>query len=861
MLRHIINRQYDPVSSNVVYPLAKGNENLLQRMSLLQSMEVHRGCVNTVVWDTPGNLLLSGSDDQQLVICDPWERMTKMRIHTAHRANIFSAKFMPHTANKKIVSCSGDGIVIYTDVERQEETHDCKFTCHYSTCYDVVTLPDDPHTFLTCGEDDCVRWFDLRIKTKCSVRECQEDILLNMGRPVTSVAVNPITPYHLAVATQDSTIRIYDRRILGTRASDSYLEQADRALLMRLKPDSMEGKSHRVTSLRYSQDGQEILASYSSDFLYLFDTQNYKETSMKVKVDNDAEANSGPTLKRLRLRGDWSDTGPQALPEREMRSQAGDVGQARPTLHATLMQRMTDVLSRMLNDPNSRASGQRTTSESESSQNAAGDEEGNTESGSQPPSSSPSVHLAAAAETSDAVAEENIETEQLPTSEATHESEELMERNCDESDTLQPEQTTSQSDSEPQQSDSGDPQTEASESADSLVEGMNHENEMPSKNSKIEGLQDRITSLRRGFVKIHQVEPSVNLSYSGHGVSSSMISLGVGDEVSRDCNSQENEDETSGSPRESSPRLQPQPDQTPEPSQPSEAALSEVPGSSSSPSPSTSSHPPVTKAQTISTSTSSPAICNMEADPSSAWTARGGVGADSGMAASSSHGTRASELNVGPALDFGDDDSDDESTSARTASARMANAIERAVQRARGERASGGGEETEVTVPQAAVRQCYKGHRNARTMIKEACFWGDTHVMSGSDCGRVFVWERNTGRLVMLWEADRHVVNCLQPHPSLPVLATSGIDYDVKLWAPLCEESRFDEAKAKEITQRNEALLEETRDTITVPATFMIRMLASLNQLRRGTTFAERWRNRRQARRQGEEEDQGGSAE
>lgn len=44
---------------------------------------------------------------------------------------------------------------------------------------------------------------------------------------------------------------------------------------------------------------------------------------MKVKVDNDGEANSGPTLKRLRLRGDWSDTGPQALPEREMRSQTG----------------------------------------------------------------------------------------------------------------------------------------------------------------------------------------------------------------------------------------------------------------------------------------------------------------------------------------------------------------------------------------------------------------------------------------------------------------------------------------------------------------------------------------------------------
>lgn len=40
-----------------------------------------------------------------------------------------------------------------------------------------------------------------------------------MGRAVTAVAVNPITPYHLAVATQDSTIRIYDRRVLGTRAT------------------------------------------------------------------------------------------------------------------------------------------------------------------------------------------------------------------------------------------------------------------------------------------------------------------------------------------------------------------------------------------------------------------------------------------------------------------------------------------------------------------------------------------------------------------------------------------------------------------------------------------------------------------
>lgn len=30
-------------------------------------------------------------------------------------------------------------------------------------------------------------------------------------------------------------------------------------------------------------------------------------------------------------------------------------------------------------------------------------------------------------------------------------------------------------------------------------------------------------------------------------------------------------------------------------------------------------------------------------------------------------------------------------------------------------------------------------------------------------------------------------MNCLEPHPHLPGLATSGLDHDVKLWAPTAE--------------------------------------------------------------------------
>nr|CAD7257779.1 unnamed protein product [Timema shepardi] len=140
---------------------------------------------------------------------------------------------------------------------------------------------------------------------------------------------------------------------------------------------------------------------------------------------------------------------------------------------------------------------------------------------------------------------------------------------------------------------------------------------------------------------------------------------------------------------------------------------------------------------------------------------------------------------------------------------------------------------------QPAVKQKYLGHRNARTMIKEASFWGQDYVLSGSDCGHVFAWDRHSGALVMLLEADHHVVNCLQPHPFLPILATSGIDYDVKLWAPLQDEPCFDLQQAQVLMKRNEVMLEETKDTITVPASFMIRMLACLNQIRRARRFVD----------------------
>lgn len=128
-----------------------------------------------------------------------------------------------------------------------------------------------------------------------------------------------------------------------------------------------------------------------------------------------------------------------------------------------------------------------------------------------------------------------------------------------------------------------------------------------------------------------------------------------------------------------------------------------------------------------------------------------------------------------------------------------------------------------------SVEKVYKGHRNSRTMTNQCCFWGDQFVLSGSDCGHIFIWDRETGEHLMLLEADQHVINCLQPHPYEPLLATSGIDSNVKIWSPMEESPSFNRVLAEEVTFRNELMLEETRNTITVPASFMLRMLAQLN--------------------------------
>jgi len=84
----------------------------------------------------------------------------------------------------------------------------------------------------------------------------------------------------------------------------------------------------------------------------------------------------------------------------------------------------------------------------------------------------------------------------------------------------------------------------------------------------------------------------------------------------------------------------------------------------------------------------------------------------------------------------------------------------------------------------------YVGACNTSTDIKEANFFGadGQFIMSGSDDGKIFMWDTKSTNLVKVLTADSNTVNCVQGHPCLPLVASSGIENIIRIWDPRPED-------------------------------------------------------------------------
>lgn len=186
-------------------------------------------------------------------------------------------------------------------------------------------------------------------------------------------------PYYLVLGVSDGTVRVVDRRMLVPQHPRSVIQ---------LRPPTQHHLG-RLTAVQFDSTGSEILASFSEEHVYLFNFQSPStnplvhchskrrqmeacfsgchsrrklSTGIRKSVkccasavpkapprfvaestpSDDSWKGSGsrgmPPMKRLRLRGDWSDTGPEAQPEEVRSSTVNGVMQRMSAILASWME-------------------------------------------------------------------------------------------------------------------------------------------------------------------------------------------------------------------------------------------------------------------------------------------------------------------------------------------------------------------------------------------------------------------------------------------------------------------------------------------------------------------------------------------
>ncbi|RKP05983.1 WD40-repeat-containing domain protein [Thamnocephalis sphaerospora] len=227
----------------------------LRQSDLLDS---HEGCVNALSWSSNGQRLVSGSDDTQICIWNASDYSLACKIATGHRANIFSAKFMPHSGDATVVCCAGDAEIRVFDVhysqsravdERARLRH--VFRCHSDRAKRIVT-EDNPSCFLSCSEDGTVRHFDLRQPHSCSEERCPAALLdfSPYDIDLNGLSRNTHHPDYLAVCGTNPYIYLHDRRMI---------RDAVTGCVRRFMPGSSDGRRGHVTAVKFGEaSGREV---------------------------------------------------------------------------------------------------------------------------------------------------------------------------------------------------------------------------------------------------------------------------------------------------------------------------------------------------------------------------------------------------------------------------------------------------------------------------------------------------------------------------------------------------------------------------------------------------------------------------
>ncbi|KAG2541583.1 DDB1- and CUL4-associated factor 8-like isoform X2 [Panicum virgatum] len=242
-----------------------GSEHILMRMTQYGKLRGHDGCVNTVSFNPAGDLLVSSSDDTNIILWD-WLAKTKRLVYpSGHHENVFHARVMPFTDDSTIVTVAADGQVRVGQLKEGGEVTTRLVGEHDSRVHKMAIEPGSPYIFYSCGEDGLVQHFDLRSDSATKLFTCYS--FLNGRRRVrlNSIAIDPQNPYYFSIGGSDEYVRLYDMRRFQLDDSRNINQPVDTFCPKHL----VKGGKVRITGIAYSY-AREILVSYNDELVYLF---------------------------------------------------------------------------------------------------------------------------------------------------------------------------------------------------------------------------------------------------------------------------------------------------------------------------------------------------------------------------------------------------------------------------------------------------------------------------------------------------------------------------------------------------------------------------------------------------------------
>ncbi|KAJ0175839.1 hypothetical protein K1T71_008998 [Dendrolimus kikuchii] len=282
MLREIINREM-----GLTFPGGKvakddilfeqrfyGSLHAVYRMKKLHNLNKHKGCVNSINFHPEGSLLVSGSDDTNIVVWDWARRLDLQTIKTGHKSNVFQSKFLYLNAQSQlnIVTCARDGQVrlLQCPPSGGSTVSRRRLASHSRAAHKLHVCAEEPHLVISAGEDGLVIQCDVRAEHASRLFQVNEK---SKVIPLFSVVGHPLDPKELLVAGRDKFVRVYDRR-KSTKPVTMYCPGSFNDVPQSNTRQKLRMRMMHLTCAIYNYNGSEILGSYNDEDIYLFDAKN-----------------------------------------------------------------------------------------------------------------------------------------------------------------------------------------------------------------------------------------------------------------------------------------------------------------------------------------------------------------------------------------------------------------------------------------------------------------------------------------------------------------------------------------------------------------------------------------------------------